>query len=91
MVSPEADFDSFEFVSDDNSDNISLIVGCVLFVRGFFFNLVNDTNHVNIFVLTKVGIMVPMEKFLCILVVNLLICDFMDFILLVLEPNLGRK
>jgi hypothetical protein len=91
LISPEADFYSFELVSDDDSDNISLIVSCVLFIRSFFFNLVNDTNYVYIFVFAKVGIMVPVEKFFGILVVNLLICNFMDLILLIFKPDLGRK
>jgi hypothetical protein len=63
LIGPETDFDSFKFVSDHDSDNISLVIGGVLLVRGFFLNLVNNSYHIDILVLAKVGIMIPMEKF----------------------------
>lgn len=88
LIGPEANFDGFELVSDDNSDDVSLIIGSILFVRGFFFDFINNTDHIYIFVLAKVGIMVPMEKFLGILVGDLFISDFMNLVLLVFEPDL---
>jgi hypothetical protein len=88
LIGPEADFYSFKFVSDHNSDNISLVIGGVLLVRGFFLNFVNNSNHIDILVLAKVSIMIPMEKFFCILACNFLICNLMDFVLFVFKPYL---
>ena len=91
LISPKTDLNSFDLVSYNNPYNISLIISSILPIRSLLFDLINNSDDVNILVLNKICLMIPMKVSMSILSCDLLICNLMNFILLVLKSNLRRS
>lgn len=89
LIGPKTNFNCFNFVSYNNSDNISLVVCCILSIRSLLLDLVNNSNDINILVLNKVCLMVPMKESMRKLTYFLLIGNLINFILFILKSDLG--
>ncbi len=91
LVSPEGHLDSFPHIPDHDSDDLALlVVGVVLVVEGFLLDLIDDPDDVHILTFYVLVLVLPVVVLLAELGSDLFVGDLVNFVVLVLDPDLGR-
>lgn len=88
LVRPEVDFDSFEFVPDDHSDDFLLLLLISNFfdsIVGLFLNILDDPNNIDHFIFNIVVFVLPVVVLLRVIFSDLRLIQKMESIIPVSE------
>ena len=85
VIRPETYFYRFKGITDDQSNNLTLLSEWIhIFVRCLFFNILDDANYINHLNIHPLILMLPLIVLVFVLGFYGLVLDLMDFVLFIL-------
>jgi len=90
VICPEAYFNRFEGVSNDQPNHISLLLKSVgILVCDFVFDFLHNSNHVNHLAFDPFIFMLPAIIFVFVLRFDDLVLDLLNFVVFLSQSDLG--